>query len=100
MQYVYGLTVHVRSAGQAAPAALTVIASEGAWADTLKPQEGSDSPGGSNPASFVGVGERAGTYTVTATAPGHRPASRSGVVITHDGCHVRPVSLTLQLERQ
>ena len=42
---------------------------------------------------LAGAGEREGTYSATVQVPGYAPWSRSGIVVTADECHVRPVEL-------
>jgi hypothetical protein len=46
---------------------------------------------------LYGAGERAGTYAVVVTAPGHRAWVRTGVKVRENECHVIPVSLTARL---
>lgn len=66
-----------------------VIASEGAYADTVHgPWEPFDSAWAANLAF-----ERPGTYRVTATAEGYRPWVKDGVRVTEGRCHVRTVTL-------
>lgn len=48
---------------------------------------------------LVGAGEREGTYTVTVRKAGFIDWERTNVVVTADGCHVRPVAVTGRLER-
>jgi hypothetical protein len=49
----------------------------------------------------AGAGERAGTYTVRATAPGYLPKTMRGIVVEQDreGCHVVRRSVTMGLSR-
>jgi hypothetical protein len=52
------------------------------------------------PAEYQLAHERTGTYTVTVSAAGYRPWSRSGVKVTRqDDCHVRTQRLTALLQR-
>jgi hypothetical protein len=45
------------------------------------------------------AGERAGTYDLTIRSPGYRDWTRTGVEVTKDQCHVRPVTLTARLQK-
>jgi hypothetical protein len=69
----------------------TIIARDGAYADTAQITDVFDGP--------YGVGyERAGTYTVTVEQQGYRPWSRPGIRVTKDECHVRGVPITARLQ--
>lgn len=67
-----------------------IIASNGAFADTVITVEDFDGPYGL-------AHERAGSYTVTVEQEGYAPWSRSDVQVTRDECHVRTVRLTALL---
>ncbi len=67
----------------------TVTAADGSFTETLE----------ETGCSFGGARERPGTYTVSAAKAGYTTASQSGVVVTADECHVRPVTVTLRLAR-
>ena len=71
-----------------------IVARSGAFADTviIPPEDIYD-------AARPLLGERPGLCTVTVKREGYAPWSRSGVRITHDGCHVRQVSLVARLQR-
>lgn len=71
-------------------AGATVVATAGAYTDTLH-NFGSG--------TFAGAYERAGTYTVTATTPSHGTATRSGIVVTKDQCHVIGQRITIEMTR-
>ena len=47
---------------------------------------------------YVGAGERAGTYTLTAVAPGFQPQVVENIVVTADECHVKGVRVDVQLD--
>ncbi len=47
---------------------------------------------------YVGAGERAGTYTLTATAPGFLSQIINDIVVTADRCHVHGVHLDVALQ--
>ena len=68
-----------------------IIASDGAFADTVITVEDFDGPYGL-------AHERAGSYTVTVEQEGYAPWSRSDVQVTRDECHVRTVRLTALLQ--
>ena len=82
----------------------TVIAREGAYADTLRPHRrlpesaGRDPAQDPGPASLAGVHERAGTYRVEASAPGYRSAVRT-VVVTRGECHVGTQRILMELQK-
>ncbi len=46
---------------------------------------------------LLGAGERAGTYTATVNGTGYEQWTESGIVVTADECHVRPVALEARL---
>lgn len=48
---------------------------------------------------YVGAGEREGTYTITAEAPGYQTQTVSSVVVTGDECHVTPVRVDIVLTK-
>ena len=52
------------------------------------------------PGAYSGAAERAGTYTLTVTAPGFQPAAPRTLSVTADECHVSPVSVTVDLTPQ
>lgn len=54
---------------------------------------------GDAPKTFGLAYERAGVYDVAVKASGYREWTKSGVVVTHDECHVVPVLLTARLQR-
>jgi hypothetical protein len=68
-----------------------IIASDGAFADTVITVEDFAGPYGL-------AHERAGSYTVTVEQAGHSPWSRSDVRVSRDDCHVRTVPLTALLQ--
>jgi hypothetical protein len=44
------------------------------------------------------AGERTGVYAVTVRSPGYRDWTRTGIRVTADECHVKPVILTARLQ--
>jgi hypothetical protein len=97
----YGLNVTVvDSVTNAPPASAVLIARSGAFVDSVGPRA---------PMQFVqngplvlllsSAGERAGTYELTVRSPGYRDWTRTGVEVTEDECHVRPITLTARLQK-
>lgn len=66
----------------------TLTLSEGGFTEVMQPFPTGD---------YVGAGERAGTYTLTATAPGYQSQTITDIVVTADECHVRGVHLDVRL---
>ena len=93
--FAYGITVTVVdsvSGAFAAPGA-TVIASDGAYADSVIVPNTASASGG------IGLaGERAGTYTVTVRKAGYKTWTKNGIVVTKDECHVKGVAITAKLQ--
>jgi hypothetical protein len=88
--YAYGLTVTVKDAATMQPICdATVTATDGSYSETLQ--------AGGLGCSFVGAGERAGTYTVSAAKSGYVTAAQNGIVVTADTCHVHGVMVALSL---
>jgi len=93
---VFGLYVGVTDArtGALVPGA-GVVATDGAYRIGLAP--GPSVPG--MPAGvFYGAEERAGTYSVTVTAPGYKEWTRDGITVAAGACHVTPTFVTAALE--
>ncbi len=89
--YAYGLTVTVTDAATQQPICdATVTATDGTYSEQLQPAN-------SSPCSYLGAGERPGTYTVTATRSGYMNTIESNIRVTSDGCHVQGVSINLNL---
>jgi hypothetical protein len=94
---VFGLNVAVRDSvtGRAIPA--NVWAEEGLFAEPLIP--GPNVPGTTTPASYLGVADRPGKYSVTVIAAGFRLWRRSDIVVrSASGCHVESVTVTAVLQ--
>ncbi len=72
----------------------TVIATDGAYSETVNLPSSPPAPG-----HAVLASERAGTYRVEVQAPGYLPWVMSGVRVSRDDCHVETVQLTAQLTR-
>jgi hypothetical protein len=96
--FVSGLRVTVQDSvsGAAAASGAQLIAQDGAYADTASyPPNRPDL----DAEPLQSAGERPGTYTVTVRIAGFLDWVRSGIVVTADECHVRPVALTARLQR-
>jgi len=91
--YAYGLNVTVKDDATSMPICDAVVtAVDGAYTETLQNQSlGSD-------CTYVGAGERAGNYTITATKSGFMNATQNAVV-TADSCHVKGVAVMLRMKR-
>jgi hypothetical protein len=92
MQYVYGLSVNVTDARTGQPVNAVVTITEGSYRETLENFDPTFT------GSYVGAGERPGTYVVTVTAPGYRTPAPQTITLGFDGCHVIPQSLNIALE--
>jgi hypothetical protein len=72
----------------------TVVAVDGSFSAELR------ASGPAPECTFSGPTERPGLYEVRASRAEYEPASRSGVRVTADECHVIPVRLTLQMRKR
>ena len=92
-----GLSVSVvDSVTGALVCAATVTATDGSYSETLRTLDPLSSADGGTQCVFFGAGERAGTYTVDATAEG-RESRVTGIEVTRNDCHVIPREITLKL---
>lgn len=92
-EFRYGITVYVKDSVTLAPAAsgATLIARDGAWADTVSyPADSANYDAAAMPTA----GERAGIYSLTVRKPGYLDWVNPRVVVTADACHVHPVVVT------
>lgn len=92
----FGLRVTVQDSLTGAPAAsgAQLIARDGSYADTVSfPPNRPDL----DALPLASAPERPGTYTVTVRKAGFLDWVRTGVRVTADECHVRPVDLTARL---
>jgi len=96
---LFGLNVAVvDSLTNAPPPSATLIARSAAYVDSVGPQ---------SPTTLVtgvflvlsAAPERAGTYDVTVRSPGYHEWTRTGVRVTAEECHVRPVALNARLQK-
>lgn len=81
-EFVYGLNVTLTNADGQPVSGATVTLSEGAYVETM--EELSDG-------TYVGAGERAGTYTLTVEAGAFEPVTIEGIFVDTNECHVIPV---------
>jgi hypothetical protein len=90
--YAYGVTATVIDADTGTlidNATLTLT--EGDYTEVMEMDPSGD---------YVGAGERAGTYTLTATAPGYQQKVTENIVVTADECHVIGVHVYVPLQRE
>jgi hypothetical protein len=92
----FGLIVTVQDSVTGAPAAAEaqLVARDGAYADTVIGPSAATDP---NALTLFAVPERPGTYELTVSKNTFVTWQRSGVVVTADECHVRPVAVTARL---
>ncbi len=91
-QFVYGLNVTVKNADTNAiiTEGITVIAREGSYEEELMNTVGSD--------SFIGAGERAGSYIIEITSNDYQTYTSDIIVVNEDECHVIPQALEVLLQ--
>lgn len=93
MQYVYGVSVNVTDARTGQPINNAVVTiTDGGYSETLQSYS-YDSDG-----TYVGAGERPGTYVMTVTAPGYPSPFPQTFTLGFDGCHVIPQSFNVALQ--
>jgi hypothetical protein len=97
----YGLNVTVvDSVTNAPPASAVLIARSGAFVDSVGPRTPMQFVQNGPPVLLLSsAGERAGTYDLTVRSPGYRDWTRTGVEVTEDECHVRPITLSARLQK-
>jgi hypothetical protein len=90
--YAYGITATVtdQDTGSPIPGA-TLTLTDGVYVEEMESFQTGD---------FVGAGERAGTYSLTATAPGYQSLAIDDIVVTADICHVHGVHVDVELSPQ
>jgi hypothetical protein len=90
-EFVYGLNVYVEDAqtNESLTQGVAVIAIDGDYEETLMLIESSD--------SFVGAGERGGVYTLEISAVGYQTYTSEEIILEHDGCHVIPQIIDIDL---
>ena len=88
--FVYGINVTLTDAETGQPIeGATLTLTEGSYSETMESFLGSG--------QYVGAGERAGTYTLTAEADGYESTTVTNIFVDADECHVIPVTLTVEL---
>lgn len=88
--FAYGVNATVTNAITGAPinnATLTLV--EGSYQEVMQSFPTGD---------YVGAGERAGTYDLTASAQGFQTQTIDNIVVTADPCHVQGVHLDVKLQ--
>lgn len=90
-EFVYGLNIYVEDAqtNQALNQGITVIAVDDDYEETLMFIEGGN--------SFVGAGEREGVYILEVSAIGYQTFISDEIILEHDGCHVIPQIIDVDL---
>jgi len=98
-QVVYGINITVTDlATGSPPSEATLLARSGTFTDSVGPRAPFQwVANGPLVLSLSTAGERAGVYSVVVRSPGYRDWTRSGIRVTGDQCHVRPVNLTAEL---
>ena len=96
----YGLNVTVTdSLTGSPPNEAVLIARSGSFIDSVGPMHPALPGNGPQILVLSAAGEREGVYSVAVRSTGYLTWTRSGVVVTEDECHVRPVSLNARLQR-
>jgi hypothetical protein len=96
LEFRLGLVVTVVNGATGAPRCdARVTITDGAYRETLASPPFPGTDGGMN-CSYEGAGERAGTYTVEASADGIEK-TLTNVVVTRDACHVQTQAITIVL---
>ena len=80
--FVYGVNLSLADSSGAPISGATVTLTEGEFSETME-----DVGAG----SYVGAGERAGTYEMQVEAEGFTGQTISGITVNEDVCHVIPV---------
>ena len=92
---VFGLYVAPLDARTGAAVRATVVATDGAYRETLAPAPGAP---GAPPPNYYGLPDRPGTYAVTVTADGFAGWRQDGVAVARrSDCHVESVFLSPRL---
>ena len=87
--FVYGVTATVTDHDTGSPVAGAMLTlTDGAYMEEMESFQNGD---------FVGAGERPGTYSLTATAPGYQSRTLDDIVVTADACHVHGVHVAVEL---
>ncbi len=93
MQAVAGLNIRAQDAVSQAPLCNAVVTADDGTGDPERLEKL-----GEPDCVYAGAWEREGTYAVTVTAPGYRPVTLEGLVVSAGECHVTPVQRTVNLE--
>src|SRR5438876_6759286 len=88
--FAYGVSSSVTNAATGAPITnATLTLQDGDYTEVMQSFPTGD---------YVGAGERAGTYTLTAQAPGFETKTIEGIVVTQGECHVNGVRVDVALQ--
>ena len=89
-EFRYGVSATVRSARDGSPVVgATLVLVDGSYRETMSAF--------GIPGSYAGAGERAGTYTLSVTAPGFASPATRTLVVAGGECHVNGVPVTIDL---
>ena len=99
LNFKFGINITVvDSATGSPPSEATLLARSGTFTDSVGPRAPFQSVANGPLVLILSTaGERAGLYSVTVRSPGYRDWTRTGIRVTADECHVKPVSLTALL---
>lgn len=91
-EFVYGLNVSIKDAvtNSVIIDVITVIASDGAYEETLMTIDNNE--------SFFGAGERPGNYIILVTSNNYETFVSDEIVVDANECHVIPESLEILLQ--
>ena len=96
LEAIAGITVEPIDSrtGKLVSGPTTLIIREGLYADTVRTTIGTVPLPGKISAAY----ERPGTYDVIVRHPGYQDFLLTGIEVTKDPCHVRPVRITAKLQ--
>jgi hypothetical protein len=94
LKYGIGVTIVDDATGTPFEGGVTVVATEGSYIETVTPPVFAGEP-----RTAALAPERPGTYRVEVQAPGYVTTIVPSVRVTKDDCHVRPVQVTVRLEK-
>ncbi len=99
--FKYGLNITVTDATTGSPPdQATLIATSGAYIDSVGPVKPFQAVfNGPLVLVLSTAGERPGVYSALVRSPGYHDWMRSGIEVTADQCHVRPVNIIAGLQR-